>query len=259
MTYKKNLFIGFTSISLVFAGNSLILEPALADKDDAIFEDNLTTTQGGAVGVARNSLSKKTVDIRESLVDTQLGKVTADRHIDGSDLDGKIFGRSSRPAPGRSAFISLWGSKIEGCFVEMIIQHAPAQGRVDPTAIIPTLLEVGVGGQLLQLPPQSSAKPEVYSQDYSYTSFFGKNTTSGTWYMTRNLFSVDSGIASILSQAPIKETRVRLTLSNGAKVLIPLDKKTVKNWKTAYSYNPTCKNLDADPAPAATKEPTSAQ
>lgn len=251
MTLKKSALVGFTAVSLTFAG-SMTADVALAGKDDAIYEDNLTTTQGLQWG-GKKLPFKKTVDIRESLVDTPLGKVTADRHLVGNDLDGSIFGRSRKPAPGRSAFISLWGSKIEGCFVEMIIQHAPAQGRVDPTAIVPTLLELGIGGQLVELPPQSASQPKVFSQDYTNTSFFGNKTTSGTWYMTRNIFVVDSSIASLLSQAPLKETRARLTLSNGNKILIPIDKKTVSNWKTAYSYNPACKD------PNAAEPPTSSQ
>lgn len=254
MVIKKHIFSSSVSLGLALAISSLSIDVALADKDDAIYEDNLTTTQGLQWG-GKELPFKKTVDIRESLVETPLGKVTADRHIMGSDLDGSIFGRSSRPAPGRSAFISLWGSKIEGCFVEMIIQHAPAEGRADPTAIVPTLLELGIGSQLIELPPQSAAQPKIFSQDYSYTSFFGKNTTSGTWYMTRNIFVVDSGIASILSQAPIKETRARLTLSNGNKILIPIDKKTVSSWKTAYSYNPSCKDPNTAKPPASTKQP----
>lgn len=251
MTLKKSTLAGFAAVSLTLA-SSLTTDVALAGKDDAIYEDNLTTTQGLQWG-GKKLPFKKTVDIRESLVDTPLGKVTADRHIVGNDLDGSIFGRSRKPAPGRSAFISLWGSKIEGCFVEMIIQHAPAQGRVDPTAIVPTLLELGIGSQLVELPPQSASQPKVFSQDYSYTSFFGNKTTSGTWYMTRNIFVVDSGIASLLAQAPIKETRARLTLSNGNKVLIPINKKTVSSWKTAYSYNPACKDPNAAQAPASSQ------
>lgn len=250
---KTTLFSGFVSVSLALVVGSFGVDAALADDDNAIYEDNLTTTQGLQWG-GKKLPFKKTVDIRESLVNTPLGKVTADRHIFGKDLDGSIFGRSSRPAPGRSAFISLWGSKIEGCFVEMIIQHAPAEGKADPTAIVPKLLEVGIGSQLVELPPQSEAQPKIFSQDYSYTSFFGKNKTSGTWYMTRNIFLVDAGIAKILSQAPDKDTRARLTLSNGNKVLIPIHKKTVKSWKTAYSYNPACKSPDA-----AASSPTSTQ
>lgn len=252
MTFKKTALAGFAAISLTLTVSPLTTDAAWAGKDDAIYEDNLTTTQGLQWG-GKKLPFKKTVDIRESLVDTPLGKVTADRHLVGNDLDGSIFGRSRKPAPGRSAFISLWGSKIEGCFVEMIIQHAPAQGRVDPTAIVPTLLELGIGGQLVELPPQSASQPKVFSQDYTNTSFFGNKTTSGTWYMTRNIFVVDSGIASLLSQAPLKETRARLTLSNGSKILIPIDKKTVSNWKTAYSYNPACQDPNAAKPPAATK------
>jgi hypothetical protein len=253
--FKKHLGASFGSVGLALVIGLLSVDVALAEKDkkdDAIYEDDLTTTQGLQWG-GKKLPFKKTVDIRESLVETPLGKVTADRYLTGNDLDGSIFGRSSQPAPGRSAFISLWGSKIEGCFVEVIIQHAPASGRADPTAIIPTLLELGIGSQLIELPPQSKAQPKIFSQDYSYTSFFGEKTTTGTWYMTRNIFVVDSGIAAILAQAPSKDTRARLTLSNGGKILIPIDQKTVSSWKTAYSFNPACKS------PTAVQKPTSTQ
>jgi hypothetical protein len=231
--------------------NGLWIESKVAiaqKKEAAIYEDNLNTADGLRWSGPKLPY-RKTVDIRDSLVDTPLGKVTADRHGSSPSVPGVtptivdlIGGTFTNPIPGRSAFISLWGSKIEGCFVEMIIQVAPTSNTIDAESIVPKLLELGVGSQLLELPPQSTVQPKILSQNYQYSNLVGgvRQVFSATWYMTRNVFVVDSTIAKILSNAPAADARARLTFLNGQKVLIPIKKETVSSWKTAYAFNPSC-------------------
>jgi hypothetical protein len=215
---------------------------AIAQKNEtAIYEDNLNTADGLKWSGPKLPY-RRTVDIRDSLVETPLGKVAADRHGVGASINlaDMIGGTYSHPVPGRSVYISLWGSKIEGCFVEMVVQVAPNSNTLDMNTIVPKLLEIGIGGQLLELPPQSATQPKVLSQNYKYYGADLKTEYTGTWYMTRNVFVVDSTIAKILTSAPVADARARLTLLDGQKVLIPIKKETVSSWKTAYAFNPAC-------------------
>jgi hypothetical protein len=239
----SNKLVIATSLALSI-GILSITSAAAKEKKSAVFEDELNS--GGGVAWGGPSLPyRKAVDIKDSLVETPVGKIAADRHGMGSSMGSLLFGPYSFPDPGRMVFISLWGSKIEGCFAEMIVQIAPPNGiDFDVKALIPTKLELGVGGQQIELTPQSSTAPVI--QDHPYTHTVTRNGQSveipATWYMTRNLFAIDAEIANILRSASVKESRMRLSLSNGEKLLIPIRKETVEAWKTAYSFNPTCQN-----------------
>jgi hypothetical protein len=245
----SNPFVRFSLIVLTLSSivGQVALQPAIAGKEEAIFEDNLNTS--GGLGWGGPDLPyRRTVDIKDSLVDTKLGRVAADRHgINAGGLVELIFGPFTNPYPGRMAFISLWGSKLEGCFVEMIVQYAPPGSDVDLKDLTPTTLEMGIGSQLVELPAQSNLEPKLLKQDYTYSRVVGSVTQnySSTWYMTRNVFTVDSGIANILSNAPNAEVRARLTMRSGQKMLIPIRKETVSSWKSAYSYNPACQSAES--------------
>lgn len=209
----------------------------------AIYEDDLNTADG--LRWAGPKLPyRKTVDIKDSLVGVPLGKVAADRHGIGSSVSlfDLVAGTFAHPVPGRAVYISLWGSKIEGCFVEIVVQLAPNNNNLEKADMVPTLLELGIGSQLLELPPQTNAEPKLLAADYRYFAANLEDEATGTWYMTRNTFVVDSSIAQILSNAPASEVRARLTMLNGQKILIPINKKTVASWKTAYAFNPSCQS-----------------
>jgi hypothetical protein len=247
MSLKKLFGLVFLPFLLASINLGEAIQPAFADKEDgAIYEDKLTTGDGLRWG-GPSLPYRKAVDIKDSLVNLTLGKVTADRSSEGGEgtkLSDLLFGPYNSPTQGRTVVISLWGSKLEGCFLEMVVQHVPMGDRIDTESIFPKLLEMGIGSQLIELPPQSSVKPKVFSQEYSYTvgSEATKRLISGTWYMTRTLFLVDAGIADILRNAPPAEVRARLTMQNGSKILVPIKKETVASWKKAYSFNPTCQN-----------------
>jgi hypothetical protein len=246
MSLRKVFGLCLFSFLLTSINLSGGIQPAIAGKEDgAIYEDKLTTGDGLRWG-GPSLPYRKAVDIKDSLVNLTLGKVTADRSSEGGGkmLSELLFGPYESPTQGKTVVISLWGSKLEGCFLEMVVQHVPMGDRIDAESIFPKLLEMGIGSQLIELPPQSNVKPKVFSQEYSYTvgSEATKRSISGTWYMSRTLFLVDAGIADILRNAPPGEVRVRLTMQNGSKILVPIKKETVASWKQAYSFNPTCQN-----------------
>jgi hypothetical protein len=231
-------------LTLGLTFEAIAIKPAIAEKkDEAVYEDNLNTTDGLKWGGPKLPY-RKVVDIRDSLVSTPLGKVTADRHGTGATINlwDSISGTFSYPVPGRSVYISLWGSKLEGCFAEIVLQSASNTNSLEENALIPKLLEIGIGSQLLELPPQAGSQPKVLNQNYIYYGADLKTPSNGIWYMTRNTFVVDASIANILRSAPATEARARLTLADGQKVLIPISKATVASWKDAYGFNPTCQN-----------------
>ncbi len=233
---------------------ALVLIPTLVNlsigrtyADASLSEDDLNSMSWGAPKLPYNQAA----NIKDSLVDAPVGKVVVDRHGIGPTV---LFqGPFSQPYPGRAVFVSLWGSKIEGCFLETIVQLAPPNGEANLEALVPTLLELGVGGQIVQLSPQPSAKPKGGTQNYTYTvtDNNGKESTvSSTWYMTRTIFGIDSKVANILRDAPAKEVRARITFGNNQSTIIPIGVGTVSNWKEAYSFNPKCVNMNEVQTPS---------
>jgi hypothetical protein len=221
---------------------------AKEDKTKSVFEDTLNQSSGVDWG-GPDLPYRKAVDIKDSLVDTLTGKIVADRYGKGAgNLTDAILGPYFSPSPGRIVTISLWGSKIEGCFVEMIVQYAPVVGSSfdadNAKELTPTLLQLGVGSNVIELPPQSSTKLVVQKRNYVFsTTSGGRNfNIPSNWYMTRNLFQIDASMAEILRSAPAKDSRARLKLASGETLLIPIRKETVAAWKSAYSFNSSCQN-----------------
>ena len=259
---KKFLQSGFLVMVLALTLANLAAGVAVAQKasEASMNEDDLDTVNGLPWGAKGWPFSKVT-DVKDSLVGTVLGRVVIDRHgvdpsrlIRNDNLVGAVLGRLIRapfsgPMPDRIVYISLWGSNSRGCFAELITHYATVYGEndeADTQAIVPKQLELGVNGQIVELSPQSGTAEKRFSQNYTYTTY--ENGTelehSGTWYMARNLFRIDSSIASILSSAPPKEVRARITLTNDESIVLPIGEKTVKRWKDAYSFNPHCKSVD---------------
>ena len=244
--YKRWMTAG-----LILLLSTQICLPAEANKKDkSICEDDLTTRTGLRWGGSRKLPFKRVVDIRECLVDTHLGKVTAGRHGKSSFQISEIFGQK-QPFPGERYFISLWGSKIEGCFVEMVVQDAPVNGQINLPGIVPKFLDLGVGGELIQLPAQvSEDKTKVFQSDYVYTQYVsGANRDyTSTWFMTRNLFAIDSQVLEFLRNAPEGEVRARLTFADDSSQLLKISQETVKSWDEAFGFNPTCEAPEEETA-----------
>jgi hypothetical protein len=213
-----------------------------------IAEDSLNNLQNIPWGGTGFPYSR-VVKIEDSLApEYAVGFAVFDRHgVDKSNTSPLSFIKSpfSAPAPGKEVYISLWGAKAEGCFAEMIIQVAPT-AILDVEKIIPTLLEVGIGGRVLKLTPQQGVEPEVYTGPYNFLMYDANTGTNMTYsavlYVIKHRFAVNAEAANILMNAPAQEVRAGVTLA-GNRVLFPIGKRTVERWKNVYSVNPTCENL----------------
>ena len=89
----------------------------------------------------------KVANIKDNLVDKVLGTGVIDRHGVGSGVTSPM-GVFSSPENAELVFISLWKSTSKGCFVEMVIQHAPKPDKPDfgtAKSMVPVRLELGIG------------------------------------------------------------------------------------------------------------------
>jgi len=229
------IFLGsLTLTSLLLETNFTVAQGI----EGSVSEDDLNTVNGVPWN-GKNYAYSKVLDIKDSLVNTPVGRIVLDRHSQGGT---DLFGSS--PRPGRTVYISGWGSKIEGCFAELIIQYAP-KDNFDPSGIAPTVIEIGAGDKIVRLLPQNRPA-KIWTTNYTYeeSTFDGTRTVSvtknGTWYMGRQLFIVDAEQAEILSQTPNKKTNARITFNNGNTLIFPIGAGTVSRWKQAYGFNPTC-------------------
>ncbi|ACK70084.1 conserved hypothetical protein [Gloeothece citriformis PCC 7424] len=186
----------------------------------------------------QNWPASKILQIKDSLVDAPVGRIVVDKHGE-QECSGLICFKNPflGPFPGRSVFISLWGSKVEGCFAEIILQQAP-QRSLNIQNMIPTQLDIGVGDKIVSLPVQKETEPEGATINYQYTQ--NQTTYSSTWYTVRQYFVVDETAAKVLSNAPTEKLKARIRLNNKDSIIFPIGVETVKRWKQAYSFNPLC-------------------
>ncbi|MCF4969990.1 hypothetical protein [Nostoc sp. CMAA1605] len=230
----------FTSAFTALLVTTALVTPHSAIAQTTIDEDKLDTVNGMRWG--GNGLPfDKVVEIKDALVNSPLGKVVIDRH--GEDPQGVLFKEPfAAPSPGRFVVVSLWGSKIEGCFVKMIVQTAPSDGRAELEEIAPKMLELGVGEQILQLKRSTNAKVRGFQGNYTYTTYENRRSieNSSTWFMTDTLFDISPEAANLLRNAPAKEIKARLTFENGDTKLIPIGSSNVKRWQEAFGFNSSC-------------------
>jgi hypothetical protein len=182
---------------------------------------------------------KQIVNIKDTLVGSPLGKIVIDRH--GEDPYGLLIKTPlSYPEPGKWVVVSFWGSKIEGCFVRLVFQWAPAQNQTGLSeGMKPVSLELGIDGKIVQLTPNPNVPVRSFSTNYSYIKSENNTQYYSTYYMTDTLFSVNAEVAELLRNAPPGEVRVRLNFPS-IKVIFPLGKETVKLWNESYGFNSSC-------------------
>jgi hypothetical protein len=128
----RSLSVGMLVISGTISSLSY---PALSGNVD-LAEDKLNTEKNlrwGGEGLPFNEV----VTIRDSLVNSIVGKVVIDRYGEDNGAQqstGLLSGLSNAlnirapfagPRPGRITIVTLWGSKEEGCFVKAMIRNAP--------------------------------------------------------------------------------------------------------------------------------------
>jgi hypothetical protein len=240
----SNFLTAFSLGSILLASNALLPNLAGAAEIEGSLSEHELETVDSVKWAADDWEFSKLLEIKESLVNSIVGRLTIDRHGVGPDgFTGNLFclGVFCSPLSGRAVVVSLWGSKIEGCFVEIIVQYATEQ-NISPGSITPTRLEIGVNGSIVALTPSAKSQPKVFQGDYSYSNTTGSFNVP--WYAARQIFPVDATIAAVLSQAKEEETKARITFAETGSLreiaVFPIGKETVKRWKDAYAFNPAC-------------------
>ncbi len=192
--------------------------------------------------------------IKDSLVNSIVGKVTIDRHGEDNSTEentgllGGLFNSLTvrapfaGPKPGRLTVVTLWGSKEEGCFVKASIHNAPKGGSNNAAELVPVKMEIGIGSQVIRLTPAAKSVPKTASSNYTYTEYINSTSVekSGAMYFSENTFAINGKVADLLRNAPKGNAKVRLTLANGDTKIFPIGEKNVARWKDTYSYNPNC-------------------
>ncbi|BAZ88680.1 hypothetical protein NIES932_01440 [Raphidiopsis curvata NIES-932] len=222
-----------------------------------IEQDSLNITKGIPWGAGGFPFSQ-VANIKDSLVDFISGKVVIDRH---GEPESGLSGPFSNPFPGRFVIVSLWGSNLDGCFLQVVIQKSPNDGQAELDQLVPKTLEIGVNNQIIELERNPSTKVRGFKVPYTYTQaqgtsvgnfignlLFGTNNQpaekakqiSSNWYMANTLFAVDQGTASLLRSAQPREIRIRLKFENGDARIVRIGKGTVEKWPEVYGFNSTC-------------------
>jgi hypothetical protein len=215
-----------------------------------ISEEKLNTTEKslrwGGEGLPFDSV----ITIRDSLVNSIVGKVVIDRHGEDngtqestgflSGVFNALIVRSpfAGPNPGRMTIVTLWGSKEEGCFVKTILHNAPKNSENSSQDFVPIKMEVGVGNRVVKLTPVAKSVPKIAKGNYTYTANQVNKTAS--FYFAENTFAINGKVADLLRNAPKGESRVRITFFNGDTKIFPVGEKNVARWRDVYAYNPNC-------------------
>jgi pyruvate/2-oxoglutarate dehydrogenase complex dihydrolipoamide acyltransferase (E2) component len=267
MIFKKSLPYLLLLIAMGVGFNPL---PAQADRsatdvESSMPEDELDTVNG--LSWAGNGWRfSRLIEVQDGLLDTPVGRIVIDRYgADNSTNDGiaDLLIRTPflTPEPGKFIVVSIWGSKIEGCYAEVVLQYAATAEQGEGDGFIPTKLEMAVGGQLIELSPQAGATGRYGTTPYSYTQLLGgllgnsRVQNQGNVYTGRHLFAIDATIASVLSNAPVEDVKARITFRGGGSRVFPIGKKTVERWRGAYAFNPYCVPPGATPAAPAPAAP----
>ncbi|MCC0178780.1 hypothetical protein I4641_17555 [Waterburya agarophytonicola K14] len=198
------------------------------DKDDLVIDSSLPW------GIKRWPYSKviEVLDLSASAY----GRIVIDRFGIDESLS-PIKQPFSRTKPGKLVFASIWGSNLDGCYVETIVQAAP-KNDINPEETLPTLLEIGVGNRIVKLTPRVT-NPEIISYRYSYLGDDNSQQES-IWHMNHRIFDIDADVASKLISAPVENVKARMHF--GSKTVpFEIGVDTVERWQDIFSFNSTCK------------------
>ena len=225
------LMLGFISLGLFQLTpprvTAQIVEETL-DKDELEIDENLPW------GIKKWPYSK-VVEVQD-LAKSAYGRIVIDRYgIDESI--SPIKQPFSRIKPGKLVFASIWGSSLDGCYVETIIQAAP-KNDIEPEATLPTLLEVGIDGEIIELVPRV-ANTEIISYRYNYLDG-NSSQQNGVWHMNHRIFDIDSAQANKLMNAPIEDMKARFHFGSSKTIAFTIGADTVERWQDVYSFNSSC-------------------
>lgn len=228
-------FLGSLSLALDTKDNE--------DKTKTIPQDSLDSQYVEWGGASEWEYSE-VLEITDSLVDSLLGGIVIDRHGEEASCDLLcVSAPFSSPRPNKRVIISLWGSNVDGCFVEVVTQWGQQM-----EGGIPEVLEVGAGNDTVVKLTANAEASKVWEEiPYKYSVYENEReyTREGIWRMTRTFFPVDQQTAKLLTEAPNEETKARLTYKDGETQLFPIGDGTVKAWeKTFNNYNPNCQPIE---------------
>lgn len=152
------------------------------------------------------------------------------------------------PLPGRVVIISGWGSFNDFCFAELLLQVAIGPSQGDASVLVPSRIEMNVGGELVELQAvsdasrYSNARPFQF-KDYVYndrTNEYDEVVRNGVWYTGRHIFLISADAAAKLRSAPDGNVPIRVTLSNNFPFTYEIGRETVRRWQRVFQYNPSC-------------------
>lgn len=224
-------FVSLISLqSLSQTATAQIVEETL-DKDDLVIDESLPW----AIKKWPHSKVVEVLDLASSVY----GRIVIDRY--GIDESGSAINQPySRIKPGKVVLSSIWGSNLDGCYVETIVQAAP-KADISPEATLPTLLEIGVGDRILALTPREG-NPEIISYKYNYLD--GANSQRNSiWHMNHRVFDLDSQHANRLINAPIEDLKARMHFGETKSISFEIDADTVERWQDVFAFNSSCQYI----------------
>jgi hypothetical protein len=243
--FSSKATVKFVLATAVISGLTLSLNHQALAKTE-VTEDQLNTEKSlrwGGEGLPFNEV----VTVRDSLVNSVVGKLVIDRHgedIGAADNSGLLSGLFNAvairnpfigPSPGRMTIVTMWGSKEEGCFVKAMIHDAPRSGG---TNFVPVRMEVGIGTQVIKLTPVSKSTPSTASGKYTYSD--GQIERTSSMFFSANTFAVNAKVADLLRNAPAGNAKVRITSQSGDTKVFEIGAKNVAQWRDSYGYNANC-------------------
>ncbi len=200
----------------------------LLDRDDLVIDESLPW------GIKKWPQGKviELLDLASSVY----GRIVIDRY--GIDESGAAIKQPfSRIKPGKVVLASIWGSNLDGCYVETVVQVAP-KTNIPPQATLPTLLEIAVGDRILELIPREG-NPKIISYRYNYLD--GENSQrQSIWHMNHRIFDLDSQQASRLINAPIENLKARMHFGDTKSISFEIDANTVQRWQDIFYFNSSC-------------------
>ena len=233
----KQSLLWTASASLFFL-QSFLLQAQAQIIEETVRRDDLKVNSSLPWGI-KNWSYGEVIEITD-LGDSVYGRVVIDRY--GKDESGSVVDRPfSSTKPGKFVFVSMWGSNLDGCQLETIVQIAPKRA-IDPRLTLPTMVEFIVNGERFQLPHKAS-NPKIISYKYNYLN--GSNgQEQALWHMNHRIFPIDSSQAAKLSAAPIENIDARMHFGDSKSIPFNIGKDTVERWQDIYSFNSDCRYIE---------------
>jgi hypothetical protein len=186
------------------------------------------------------------------------GYLVMDRHgIDESGFSKRdpILGRPitirepfSEPAPGKQVYITVWGVTTQGCSADLIMQLAPKGSKFADKDYLIKEIVMGMGpGRILKLVPPAGSQPKTYRSNYNFSRItngsVNQESESANFLISKTKLGIGKDEALLLMNAPKRVVKAKIVLAKG-EIIVDIGPKTVERWKTIYSQNPACQNLE---------------